>query len=121
MAELVQVVLNAFVRKTNNSDALKVHIRSTGAKLARKGRSRNWQLSASNEQVLQIVRHIHQSGENSWLWLAKKLNEVRPQLSHAELLNIARQETSITVTELVSLTDCSLADARKVLDDIEWE
>jgi len=121
MTELVQVVLNAFVRKSINSDVLKAHIRSTGAKLTRKGRSRNWQLQANNEQILQIVRLIYQSGENSWLWLAKKLNESRPQLNHAELLQIARQEPAITITKLISLTDCKIAEARKVLDEIEWE
>jgi len=121
MTEQVQIVLNAFVRKTINSDALKALIRSTGAKLTRKGRSRNWQLQSNNEQTLQIVRLIYQSGENSWFWLAKKLNETRPQLNHAELLQIARKEPMITVTELISLTDCCIADARKVLDEIEWE
>jgi len=44
-----------------------------------------------------------------------------PQLSYAELLKIARQELMITVTRLISLTDCSIADARKTLDEIEWE
>ena len=121
MTELVHIVLNAFVRKSINSNELKAHIRSTGAKLTRKGRSRNWQLQASNEQILQIVRLIYQSGEDSWFWLAKKLNETRPQLNHVELLQIARQKSTITVTELILLTDCSIAEARKVLDDLEWE
>jgi len=64
---------------------------------------------------------IYQSGENSCFWLAKKLNKIKPQLSYAELLKIARQEPMIIVTRLISLTDCSIADARKTLDEIEWE
>ena len=121
MTELVHILLNGFVRKTDNSGALKTQIRSTGAKLSRKGRSSKWQLQASNEQIFQIVKLIEQSGENSWLWLAKKLNENRPQLNHSELLVIARRNPALTVTKLISLTDCTLADARKVLDEIEWE
>ena len=121
MTELVHILLNGFVRKTTHSDALKAKIRSTGAKLARKGRSSKWLLHASNEQILDIIRLIEQSGEISWFWLAKKLNETRPQLNHHELLQIARRDPSLTVTKLMTLTDCSIADARKVLDEIEWE
>lgn len=115
------IVLNAFVRKSDNSDALKALIRSTGATLSRKGRSRNWLLQANNEQILLIIRLIHEVGEDSWVWLTKRLNDTRAQLSHDELLVMARRKPTITVTELISLTDCSLAEARKVLDQIEWE
>lgn len=120
MADVVQFLLNGFVRKSANSDALKRHIRSTGAKLSRKGRSRNWKLDATAEHVLQIIQLIEQSGESSWLWIANKLNEAKPKLSHDELIGIIKRTPMITVTELVSLTDCGITEARKAIDELEW-
>ncbi len=121
MATLVKITLSGFVKRTLNTEALKADIRSTGAKLTRKGRSRNWLLQADNEQIRQITKLIHQSGENSWLWLTKKLDEDKPQLNRDELRNIAKRNPAMTVSQLQSLTDCSLSDARIVLDEIEWE
>jgi len=121
MAMLVNITLNGFVRRTLNTELLKVGIKSTGAKLSRKGRSRNWTLQANAEQVQQIITLISQSGEDSWRWLTKKLIEERPKLNREELRHIAIQNPSMTVAQLTSLTDCSHLDARIVLDKIEWE
>jgi len=118
---LVNITLNGFVRRTLNTESLKVGIKSTGAKLSRKGRSRNWLLQADVEQVQQIIKLISQSGEDSWRWLTKKLIDERPKLNHDELRNIAIQNPAMTVAQLTSLTDCSHLDARIVLDNIEWE
>lgn len=121
MATLARITLNGFARRTSNTEELKESIRSTGAKLTRKGRSRVWLLEADNSQIKQISDLIYQSSEDSWLWLAKKINEAKPQLDRGELRSIARQHMGITVTQLTSLTDCTLAEARIVLDEIEWE
>ena len=121
MTGLVQVTLNSFVRKTQNSDVLKIQLRSTGAQLTRNGRSRNWMLKANHQQILDIIQLVNLSGEDSWLWLVKKLSEHKRQLSHEELLKLARQNPKITVTELMSVSDCKLVEARKVLDQLEWE
>ena len=121
MATPVKITLSGFVKRTLNTEALKGAIKSTGATLTRKGRSRNWLLQADNEQIRQINKMIHQSGENSWLWLTKKLGEDRTQLNPDELRNLVKQNPAMTVTQLMSLTDCRLSDARRVLDEIEWE
>ncbi len=121
MTTLVNITLNGFVKRTLNTESLKAGIKSTGATLSRKGRSRNWLLQADDEQVRHIISLISQSGENSWRWLTKKLIEERPKLNLDELRNIAIQNPSMTVAQLTSLTDCSHLDARVVLDKIEWE
>ena len=118
---LVTITLNSFVRRTLNTDTLKQAIKSTGAMLSRKGRSRNWQLEANGEQIGDIIRLISESGEESWFWVSKKLSENKPKLEHEQLKEIARQDPSITVNRLIALTDCSISDARIVLDEIEWE
>ncbi|MBB1489647.1 ribosome recycling factor family protein [Oceanospirillum sediminis] len=118
---LVTITLNSFVRRTLNTDTLKQAIKSTGATLSRKGRSRNWQLEADREQIGDIIRLIFESGEDSWCWVSKKLSENKPKLEHEQLKEVARQHPSITVNRLIALTDCSISDARIVLDEIEWE
>lgn len=120
MHEVTPYLINGLVRRTVNTDELKKHIRSTGAKLSRKGRSRIWKIDANTEQMLMIIQLIEQSGESSWLWLAKRLNEAKPKLSHLELIDIVRRTPTITVTELIASTDCSIAEARMAIDEIEW-
>ena len=114
------MTLNGFVKRTLNTESLKVAIRTTGATLSRKGRSRNWLLQADNEQIQQIIKLISQSGENSWHWVTKHVTKERPKLSRDELRTIAIKNPSMTVAQLTSLTDCSFLDARIVLDEIEW-
>ncbi len=121
VAMLVKITLSGFVRRTLNTDALKLEIKSTGATLTRKGRSRNWILQADNQQIPQIINLISDAGEDSWLWVAKKLYEYKPKLSRDELRKIAKQDSAMTVAQLTLLTDCTLIDARTVLDEIEWE
>ena len=75
MATLVNIILNGFVKRTQNTEVLKEGIKSTGAILSRKGRSRNWQLQADYHQIREITTFIYQSEEDSWLWLAKKIND----------------------------------------------
>jgi Ribosome recycling factor len=120
LAEQVQITLRSFLRKTVNSYLLKADIRKTGAKLMRKGRSRNWVLQANNEQMLQIIELIERSEQTSWLWLIKVLTEQRQQLTEHELLNIVKRNPSITLNQLISLTNCTHSEARAVLDLYEW-
>lgn len=121
MATLVKITLNGFVKRTLNTERLKEGIKLTGAVLSRKGRSRNWQLQADQNQIREISTLIYQSEEDSWLWLAKKINDEKPQLSQDELRIIIKRNPTMPVSQIVSLTDCSLADVRKVLDEVEWE
>ena len=121
MASPVTIILNGFVKRTMNTEILKQGIKSTGATLSRKGRSRNWLLQADHNQIREITDFIYQADESSWLWLAKKINDEKPQLNSDELRIIIRQNPTMSVGQLVSLTDCSLSEVRKALDEVEWE
>ena len=111
--------LPAFVRRTMKAYALKSHIRQLGCELSRIGRSRNWQLKASFSQIQALVTLIEQEHEDSWLWLGKLLKREYQYSSHENLLVLATRLDNITVTALMALTDCTLAQARKVLDELE--
>lgn len=99
--------------------ALKAYIRQLDCELRRIGRSRNWLLKANTSQLQLIVEYIHQENEASWLWLAKLLQKEYQHLSHDNLLALATRQDHITVASLMALTDCTVAQARKVLDEIE--
>jgi hypothetical protein len=112
--------LNSFVRRSRNTDTLKALIIECGADLSRKGRSRNWRLTISLIQSKILVGQIYQSDEPSWLWLAKLLSELKGSYDQSMLVEIARSSPSISVSELISKTDCSASDARQALDTVEW-
>jgi len=120
MSDIIEVPLPGFARRTDRTSDLKLLIKSSGVLLSRKGRSRNWELRANIEQLIQLSMKINQSNEESWHWVAKRLAEYKPSLSSGELHRIAKQYSTITVSELVALTDCTIGEARRVIDDIEW-
>jgi len=115
------VILNSFIRRTDNTHALKILISSTGAKLSRKGRSRHWLLEVNRQQSIELISLISQSKHESWYWLVKKLDEQKHNYSFDELLSLAKSQSSLTVTQLMLMSDCTLAEARKVIDLLEWQ
>lgn len=113
------IKLPSFLRRTMKAYALKAHIRQLGCDLSRIGRSRNWQLKANTNQLQLIVTFINNEQEESWLWLAKLLQGQYQYLSHENLLALANRQDNITIASLMALTDCTLLQARKVLDELE--
>jgi len=99
--------------------ALKAQIRAAGGDLYRIGRSRNWQLKANFEQLDVIINAIENSNEPSWQWLAKHLNGQKKNLSHDDLLRIAKRNVGISINQLMAKTDCTIAQARHVIDELE--
>ncbi len=99
--------------------ALKTHIRQQGCELKRIGRSRNWQLNANFDQLQAIIAFIELSGEPSWMWLTKLLKSKYQHLSHDELLRIASTIEKVTISALIARSDCTIAQARQVIDDLE--
>ena len=111
--------LPSFLRRTMNAYLLKAHIRQLGCDLSRIGRSRNWQLKANFTQLQSIIDFIEQEHEESWVWLAKLFKKEYQHLTHDNLLAFASRIENITITALIAQTDCTLAQARKVLDELE--
>ncbi|WP_448564375.1 ribosome recycling factor family protein [Thalassotalea ganghwensis] len=121
MPKVTQIVLPSFLRRILKAYALKAEIRAQGCELQRIGRSRNWLLKATNEQLIAIIDIIETANEDSWLWLGKLLRTHQESFSHQQLLAIAQKRPTITVTELMHVTNCTLAQARRVLDELEWQ
>ncbi|TWX69769.1 hypothetical protein ESZ36_07440 [Colwellia demingiae] len=119
MEKINTINLPSFLRRTMKAYALKAHIRQLGCDLSRIGRSRNWQLKANFDQLQGIIEFIEQKNEKSWLWLAKLLKKEYQHLSHENLLVLATRMENVTIAALIAQTDCTLAQARKVLDELE--
>jgi len=114
------ITLPSFLRRVLKAYALKALIREQGCEISRIGRSRNWQLKATFEQLEQTISLIEQSEETSWQWLATHLSKQRKNLSFDMLLTIAQNKPEITVSELMQRTDCTIAEARRVIDTLEF-
>lgn len=99
--------------------ALKAHIRQQGCELSRIGRSRNWLLKANFDQLQAIIAFIDLTAEPSWLWLTKLLRSEYQHLSHDELLRIASRMEKVTISALIARSDCTIAQARQVIDELE--
>lgn len=99
--------------------ALKAYIREQGCELNRIGRSRNWLLKANFDQLQAIIAFIELTNEPSWMWLSKLLQSQYQHLSHNELLRIASTIEKVTISALISRSDCTIAQARQVIDELE--
>jgi len=113
------ITLNSFLRRTLKAYALKAHIRQQGCELKRIGRSRHWLLTANFEQLQSIIAFIDSSEEPSWVWLTKLLRSEYQHLSYDELFRIASTIDEVTINSLMAKTDCTIAQARKVIDELE--
>ncbi|MBL4942046.1 MAG: hypothetical protein JKY81_10330 [Colwellia sp.] len=119
MAKINVITLPSFLRRTMKAYTLKAHIRQQGCDLHRIGRSRHWQLKANFEQLQAIIAFIEQSDEPSWLWLTALLKSQYRHLSQNELLKIASMLAEVTVSALMAKTDCTIAQARQIIDKLE--
>ena len=119
MEKVNSITLNSFLRRTMKAYALKAHIRLQGCELKRIGRSRHWLLKANFEQLQAIITFIESSNEPSWLWLAKQLKNEYKHLTHDELLRTAATIDKVTISALIARTDCTIAQARQVIDELE--
>jgi hypothetical protein len=118
--EIINTInLPSFVRRSLKTQTLKVYIRQQGCQLSRIGRSRNWQLKANFTQLQAIVGYIQSENEVSWLWLEKRLRKEYQHLNHENLVTLAGRLNILTIAALMAQTDCTLAQARKVLDELE--
>jgi len=120
VAAKTQLLLRAFIRKCFDAYLLKAIIRDSGAHLSRKGRSRNWILIADSQQISEIVERVDSADQDSWRWFSTLLRAQRAQLTNEQILDLVKRNPAISTNQLIALTDCTLVQARKALDDMEW-
>ncbi|WP_068545613.1 ribosome recycling factor family protein [Thalassotalea crassostreae] len=120
MLKVHHILLPSFLRKSMRAYELKALIRETGCELSRIGRSRNWRLSATRDQMTEIISGLEQVSEPTWAWLIKLIEQQRGQFTEKEIYAFVVRNPSISVNELVKLANCTIAEARKAIDEYEW-
>ncbi|ATD00678.1 MULTISPECIES: ribosome recycling factor family protein [Pseudoalteromonas] len=118
---MLEIQLNSFVRRIAQANELKALIKASGAKLTRKGRSRNWRLQGDWPQFALIIELAETQNEPSWLWVITQLKSVKPKASASELIEIVRRNPTITLTQLMAKTDCTLLEGRQALDSLAFD
>lgn len=78
-------------------------------------------MKIDSEQAISLRKVIEASGEESWQWIEKSLTAHVPALSVTQINAIALKHWPVTVTQLIALTNCTIAEARAVIDGIEWD
>ena len=121
ISNIKPIILPSFLRRAMKAYALKSLIRAQGCELQRIGRSRNWKLIANKQQLFTIINEVETSNEDSWQWLAQFLRKQQESFTFEELVTIAKQNSRITVNQLMARTDCTIAQARKVIDELEFQ
>ncbi|WP_371186439.1 ribosome recycling factor family protein [Thalassotalea maritima] len=119
-AKLRHIMLPSFLRRAMRAFELKAIIRQSGCELSRIGRSRNWRLSASREQILEIIELLRQQDEPSWQWVLTLLESKIGSYTEADILEFVKRNPNISVNELVTLANCTVAQARQALDAYEF-
>ena len=113
------IILPSFIRRISKADTLKNMIRSKGGLLQRQGKSRNWLLKASTVQLHSIIISIEAHDESTWFWLVKYLKKQYQAHTIESLTQLARCHQISTINKLISTTDCTIAQARRVIDELE--
>lgn len=119
-SNLQSFALNSFVRRTDNTDELKLLIQQHGGELKRKGRSRNWQLNVSSSNIRTLMSAISRSDHSSWQWLVKQLDAQQSPATMAELLALLTEHPDLSPSQLVERSGCDLALARAAIDQFEF-
>lgn len=120
MPQFFRIQLNSFIRRVENAQDLKCLIKDQGVTLTRRGRSRNWTIKLNTEQSINLQKSIESAKQESWLWVANLLKKQRPELNLKDLKTLAKEHWPISVNQFMRLTDCTSAQARLVIDEIEW-
>jgi hypothetical protein len=76
---------------------------------------------ANNEQIEGIIDLIYLADQDSWMWLVKTLNENKQKLSHEQLLAMVKADAAITISQIMAISDCTLIEARRVLDQAQFD
>ncbi|KZN55543.1 ribosome recycling factor family protein [Pseudoalteromonas luteoviolacea] len=118
---MFDIQLNSFVRRIEQANEFKALIKSSGAQLTRKGRSRNWRLRGTWSQFEFIIYHAQVREEPSWQWVIEQLNNFKPKPNMEDLVTIIKLNPTITLQQLVTKTDCTVAEARKAFDIVAWD
>ncbi|MCG9749227.1 ribosome recycling factor family protein [Vibrio brasiliensis] len=112
---MLSIRLNSFVHRVEDKAIVINLANQTGCHLKRIRRSRHWQLSGEESQLRQLIGQLENVGHQ---WIVKAIEKALPQ-PEIDLLQILTINPSMTVSQLVVETGCSMSEARRAIDQYE--
>ncbi len=112
---MLSIRLNSFVHRVRDKATVISIATQHGCQLKRIRRSRHWQLTGE-EQQLKVF--MNQLVDDSHHWIVKAIENALPK-PDIDLLDILTSNPSITVSQLVLETGCSMIEARRAIDQHE--
>ena len=112
---MFSVPLNSFVHRVSDKSQLMANAAECGCQLKRVRRSRNWMLVAQERQLVEFKTMLTHEKDG---WIAIAIDKVlpKPVVCLASLLVATH---SMTVAQLIMESGCSMAEARRAIDEHE--
>ncbi|NOH95956.1 ribosome recycling factor family protein [Vibrio sp. 99-70-13A1] len=112
---MFSVPLNSFVHRVHDKEQVLDCASLESCSLKRIRRSRHWLLTGSEEQLRKLQSTL--SDEHD-LWIKSAIDKALP-IPIVCLESLLAETPNLTIKQLVSLSGCSLAEARLAMDEFE--
>ncbi|PME32032.1 hypothetical protein BCV39_05335 [Vibrio sp. 10N.286.55.E10] len=112
---MFSVPLNSFVHRVSDKGQVMANAAECGCQLKRVRRSRNWLLVAQEDQLVEFKTMLTHE-KDGWIVIAIDKVLPKPVVCLASLLAAT---PSMTVAQLVMESGCSMAEARRAIDEHE--
>ena len=112
---MFSVPLNSFVHRVSDKSQVMAHAAECGCQLKRVRRSRNWLLVAQEHQLVELKTMLTHEKDG---WIAIAIDKVLPKPVVCLASQLAATP-SMTVAQLVMESGCSMAEARRAIDEHE--
>ncbi|WP_375753712.1 ribosome recycling factor family protein [Vibrio sp. HN007] len=124
---VITIALPSLIHRIGGDEAKKARSIATrfGCKLSRVRRSRNWQITGLATHQNEFYQHLLKSELENPAFLIKKMQEGlmhhqdKLEPKEAKIKRLLLENPTITLSELMQLTDCTLGEARKVRFECE--
>ncbi|MEZ9699505.1 ribosome recycling factor family protein [Vibrio sp. 10N.261.46.E12] len=112
---MFSVPLNSFVHRVPDKTIIVQYAGACGCQLKRIRRSRNWLLIGEEQQLLELKEHL---SDEAHQWIVIAIDKVLPKPVVC-LASLLAATPSMTVAQLVMESGCSMAEARRAIDEHE--
>ncbi|WKY60000.1 ribosome recycling factor family protein [Vibrio sp. SNU_ST1] len=112
---MFSVPLNSFVHRVSDKSQVMASADECGCQLKRVRRSRNWLLVAQEHQLVEFKMMLTHE-KDGWIGIAIDKVLPKPVVCLASLLAAT---PAMTVAQLVMESGCSMAEARRAIDEHE--
>lgn len=112
---MLSITLNSFVHRVPDKTQVIALASQYGCHLKRIRRSRHWQLSGEENQLRLFSDQLE---DETLQWINKAIEKVVPKPKVA-LSQLLADNPAMTVGQLVLETGCSMAEARRAIDQHE--